>query len=246
MLQDRLVAHRGFQKCYPENTLLAHRKAIEAGAHFIETDILFSADCQPVLYHDLTLQRVSGAEGFLHSLTLSELIALPAYEPKRLGQQFIDNSITPLKTLVALLADHPHVSAFIELKQAGVAMLGMEKAYEVVMSCLEPVIDQCVLISFDDAFVQYASHQQYPRLGLVLKEWSQLDSGYISEIKPPFIFIDTDKIPQGASLDDIESTTVIYEIEDPVHAIQWFERGADMIETFDIGGMIDNLAHRAL
>lgn len=39
MLTDRLVAHRGYQKRYPENTLLGFTKAIEAGAHYIETDI---------------------------------------------------------------------------------------------------------------------------------------------------------------------------------------------------------------
>ena len=39
---------------------------------------------------------------------------------------------------------------------------------------------------------------------------------------------------------------VVYEVEDPDQAIDWFNRGADMVETFDIGSMITNLAHRAL
>ena len=53
-------------------------------------------------------------------------------------------------------------------------------------------------------------------------------------------------LPEGATLDDLQSTVVVYEVEDPDQAIDWFNRGADMVETFDIGSMITNLAHRAL
>ena len=55
-----------------------------------------------------------------------------------------------------------------------------------------------------------------------------------------------EKIPEDITLDHIESTVVIYEVEDPDQTIIWFNRGTDMVETFDIGGMIENLAHRAL
>ena len=49
---DILVAHRGLQARYPENTILGFNKAIEQGAKFIELDIQFSKDCLPVIYHD--------------------------------------------------------------------------------------------------------------------------------------------------------------------------------------------------
>ena len=50
---DILVAHRGLQSRYPENTILALKKAIECGAKYIELDIQFSSDCLPVIYHDI-------------------------------------------------------------------------------------------------------------------------------------------------------------------------------------------------
>ena len=41
---DLLVAHRGLQADYPENTILGFNKAIEQGAKFIELDIQFSKE----------------------------------------------------------------------------------------------------------------------------------------------------------------------------------------------------------
>lgn len=246
MLNDRLVAHRGYQKHYPENTLLAYQKALDEGAHFIETDILFSAEGEPVLYHDVTLNRVSGIQNLVHALPLDKLIQTPAYEPERLGEQFKNITITPLSALVELLQTNPATTAFIEIKRAGIEILGIEKVFNTVVKALKPVQEQCVLISFSDEFIEYAHQQKFPRLGLVLKEWEALEQGLISDIKPEFVFCDIKKIPPNRSLDTIESTTVVYDIEDPDEAILWFNRGADMIETFDIGGMISNLASRAL
>lgn len=246
MLADRLVAHRGYPKHYPENTLLGMTAAIEAGAHFIETDILFSADQQPVLYHDNLMTRISGEENAVHLLTLDELINRPANEPERLGNQFIGQTITRLHDLVTLLAQHPQVTAFIEMKRSGLHIVGIEAAYDIVTHILAPVREQCVLISFSDEFINYAHQQGFPRLGLVLKDWEERQGDLIQRIQPEFIFCDTDKVPEGASLDEITPTWVVYEVEEPDQAIAWFERGADMVETFDIGGMLENLAHRAL
>ena len=246
MLNDRLVAHRGYQKCYPENTLLGFTKAIEAGAHYIETDILFSADHHPVLYHDALMNRISGIENAIHLLPLSELIKIPASEPERLGNQFDTETISPLSKLVTLLSAHPEVTAFIELKRSGLHIEGFENAYNIVTQVLQPVIKQCVLISFSDDFIHYAWQQNFPRLGVVLKQWDELSSDAITEVQPEFIFCDAEIIPEDANLDTIESKTVIYEIDKPEDAINWLNRGADMIETFDYGGIIENLSHQAL
>jgi glycerophosphoryl diester phosphodiesterase len=246
MIAKRLVAHRGYPRHYPENTLLGMSKAIEARAKFIETDILFSADQQPVLYHDTLMTRISGVENAIHLLTLDELRQNPAHEPERLGQAFVGEHITPLSALVGLLSEHPNVTAFIELKRTGLETVGIKNAYRIVTEILDPVIGQCVLISFSDEFIQYAHEQQFPRLGVVLKDWQDRQGPWITNIQPEFIFCDTDKVPEGATLDELQSTVVVYEVEDPDQAIDWFNRGADMVETFDIGSMITNLAHRAL
>lgn len=246
MLTDRLVAHRGYQKRYPENTIIGFTKAIAAGAHYIETDILFSADHQPVLYHDAMMDRISGIDNAIHLLPLSDLKQLPASEPGRFGQQFNTETIAPLSELVTLLSAHPEVTAFIELKRSGLHVEGFENAFNIVTHALQPVIKQCILISFSDDFIHYAWQQSFSRLGVVLKQWNELGSDAIAEIQPEFIFCDAEIIPKDADLDTIESKTVIYEIDDPEIAISWLNKGADMIETFDYGGVIEHLSHQAL
>lgn len=246
MLTDRLVAHRGYQKRYPENTLLGFTQAIKAGAHYIETDILFSADHHPVLYHDALMNRISGVENAIHLLPLSDLVQLPASEPGRFGEQFNTETIAPLSELTTLLLAHPEVTAFIELKRSGLHIEGFENAFNIVTQVLQPVIQQCVLISFSDDFIHYAWQQGFTRLGVVLKQWDECSSDAITEMQPEFIFCDAEIIPDDADLDAIRSKTVIYEIDSPEHAINWLNKGADMIETFDYGGIIENLSHQAL
>lgn len=58
-----VTAHRGASGCYPENTLLAMRKAVEWGADIIEFDVRVSKDGIPVVLHDETMNRTSDLEG---------------------------------------------------------------------------------------------------------------------------------------------------------------------------------------
>ncbi|KAI1662566.1 PLC-like phosphodiesterase [Daldinia decipiens] len=54
------IAHRGYKALFPENTMLAFRAAVEAGAHAIETDLHLSKDGVVVLMHDPKLKRCYG------------------------------------------------------------------------------------------------------------------------------------------------------------------------------------------
>lgn len=45
------IAHRGYKAKYPENSLLAHRGAVEVGAHALETDINLTKDGIAILSH---------------------------------------------------------------------------------------------------------------------------------------------------------------------------------------------------
>lgn len=52
-----IVGHRGFRGEYPENTLLAMRKGVEAGGVVIETDIQLAKDNVVVMCHDIDTGR---------------------------------------------------------------------------------------------------------------------------------------------------------------------------------------------
>jgi len=69
-------AHRGASGDAPENTLAAFRLAAEVGADGIELDVHFTKDRQIVVTHDDNVIRVTGHDGWVRQMTLSELKAL--------------------------------------------------------------------------------------------------------------------------------------------------------------------------
>lgn len=81
-----IIAHRGARSLAPENSLLAAKKAIDAGADAWEIDVQLSADLEPVVIHDNTLERTTNVRNieefsergpwFVHEFTFEELRAL--------------------------------------------------------------------------------------------------------------------------------------------------------------------------
>ncbi len=71
-------AHRGFSANFPENTLLAFEKAIEAGAEGIEFDVHLTRDGIPVIHHDEKLERTTNGTGLIGKYTFDELQQLDA------------------------------------------------------------------------------------------------------------------------------------------------------------------------
>ncbi len=72
------IAHRGFSGRYPENTMLAFEKALEAGAEGIEFDVHLTKDGQLVIIHDELLDRTTDGKGLVADCTLEELRRLDA------------------------------------------------------------------------------------------------------------------------------------------------------------------------
>lgn len=108
----KIIAHRGFSKNYPENTLLAFQKALDAGADGIETDLRLSLDNEPVIFHDDDLQRITGLNKTPESLTLNELQALDAgswFDPG-----YKDEKIPSLQELLNLCS--AKVTLILEVK----------------------------------------------------------------------------------------------------------------------------------
>ena len=68
-----ITAHRGSSIAAPENTMAAIEQAILDGADFTEVDVRLTADDQVILYHDRTLQRLTGDPRNVRDLTLEEL-----------------------------------------------------------------------------------------------------------------------------------------------------------------------------
>jgi glycerophosphoryl diester phosphodiesterase len=71
-----VLGHRGYRARYPENTLLAFREAMAAGADGVECDVQKTADGQYVVIHDQSVDRVTGVHGDVARMSLAELQGL--------------------------------------------------------------------------------------------------------------------------------------------------------------------------
>ncbi|WP_444684705.1 glycerophosphodiester phosphodiesterase [Alkalicoccus luteus] len=77
-MKPAIVAHRGFSRAFPENTMIAFREAVAAGAEGIELDVQLTADDELVIIHDHTLDRTTDGHGAVNQSTLKQLSGLSA------------------------------------------------------------------------------------------------------------------------------------------------------------------------
>lgn len=73
-----VMGHRGAAADAPENTLASIRKAAEAGARWVEFDIMLTGDGRPVLYHDDSLLRITGRKADMADTPYAVLRTLDA------------------------------------------------------------------------------------------------------------------------------------------------------------------------
>ena len=110
-----VAGHRGWPDIYPENTMSSFRAALMAGADMIETDVRVTADGEPVLIHDVTVDRTTDGSGEVRAFTLEELRKLDAGSWK--DRAFYLARIPVLAELFDLLEEYPEALVNIELKE---------------------------------------------------------------------------------------------------------------------------------
>jgi glycerophosphoryl diester phosphodiesterase len=109
----RIVAHRGASRVAPENTLAAFRLASRLGARWLEFDVSLLGDATPVLHHDATLDRCTGANGPLARLVTADLAGIDA--GGWFGAQFAGEPLATLAQALDLIGDLG-LSANLEMK----------------------------------------------------------------------------------------------------------------------------------
>jgi len=230
-----LVAHRGYPRHFPENTLIGLEAAIAAGARFVEVDVQVSRDRVPVLFHDDDTLRVCGMPGQIQTMYYEELWHLHVSERERFGDRFKGLHITRLAELGHLLMRRPHVTAFVELKQSAIARFGIETLLTLVRRSLKPALNQCVLISYSLEAMATAQQHGGWRIGVVIDRWEEHHSAAVQHLHPEFIFCDVNGLPELGPLDIQGSSPVIFEVGDPATALALAARGIRYVETFSIG-----------
>ena len=144
-----IIAHRGFSSIAPENTLAAFELAIARGADSIEFDIQLSADGVPVVFHDATLDRITGVSGKVRETNLSELQTLNA--GKWFSDEFSRKKIPTFKEALAILKN---VDKFLYFDVKPHCEWSDTEVAEFVNTLRHAGIqEKCVITSFSDKFL---------------------------------------------------------------------------------------------
>ncbi len=233
----KLIAHRGYAARFPENTLIAIKAAIEAGARFVEVDVQLAADGTPMLFHDRTLDRMCGVSGAMADYSPQQLARCEASEPGRFGDTFTGTPIATLSELATLIRRFPNIQFFIEMKRISIQCHGPGPMLEQTAQVLEGLQRQCTLISFDAEILATARRLGW-HTGLVVDHWQGRES-----FSADLLFCDAEGLPPCGSLYLPGNPLAVYEVADPEQARQLSARGADFVETFAIGEMLAALSN---
>ncbi|NJF25943.1 glycerophosphodiester phosphodiesterase family protein [Thermococcus sp. Bubb.Bath] len=163
-----VLGHRGYSAKYPENTLLAFRKAIEAGADGVELDVWLTKDGEVVVIHDDSVDRVSSGTGKVKEMTLEELKSLDFGN----GEKIL--------TLEEVFKALPDAIINVELKDID----AVKKTAELIKAN-NP--ERILVSSFNiDALREYRKYDAETKLGILIEKEETLAQlpQLIAELKP--------------------------------------------------------------
>ena len=230
-----IIAHRGNAMEFPENTLEALASAVDLGARFLEFDVQLTGDLVPILMHDADLARVAGRPESIHDLTWPTLSEIPVGEVSRLGGAHASVRPPSLARAVEAIAGWPGVTAFVEVKRASVRRYGRETVLKRISEVLQPVLDRCVLISFDIVSVKLLRMMTGARIGWVLTSYDEAARAQAASLAPEFLFANLERLPPPPEpLWAGPWQWAIYEVRDLGTARDCQERGARFVETMAV------------
>lgn len=120
----KIIAHRGFSGKYPENTLLAFEKAVEASCDAIELDVQMTKDGTLVLFHDDSFERLVRKKGFLQDHNWTDLETY--HIRKKRFRRTVSAPMVTLETYFIWVKDQD-ILTVIELKNNLRPYTGMEE-----------------------------------------------------------------------------------------------------------------------
>ncbi|MGB5396035.1 MAG: glycerophosphodiester phosphodiesterase family protein [Gammaproteobacteria bacterium] len=235
-----LVAHRGYSAQAPENTLASVHAALDAGACCIEFDVQMCADGRFAVIHDVTLKRTAAIDGSVFEATVAELQAVSVHEALRFGDKFFPAPVPALQQLLDVIAAHPALTAFVEIKEESLAHWGVEKVMQLLIAELEKYHSQCVVISFSESAVDYVQKHSELRTGWVLTKYDAVHQASAEQLQPDFLICNQRKINTSEPWSG-RWQWMLYGVETAQLALDWGRRGVAFVETDHIVELLQDL-----
>lgn len=243
-----LVAHRGYAKRYPENTLESVEAALAAGACYVEFDVQLTADAVPIVIHDASLKRTANVAGLVQEMPWQAVRDIQVNESTRLDNRFQNVLVPSLAQVADLMRKWPGRRAFVEIKRSSLRYFGLERVMGPLLDEISSPPEQFIVISFDPQAVAYAKTRGIHDTAWVVDRWTRDARRTAEKLMPEFLFCNYRKLPRDPSkLWPGPWKWVLYEIDDVEHALSLGKRGIHMIETMDVGELLadQRLARRS-
>jgi glycerophosphoryl diester phosphodiesterase len=158
---------------------------------------------------------------------------------KRFGRRFAFTYPPSLGQVVEALQGWEGVTAFVEVKRGSMRRFGRETVLRRVAETLQPVMNRCVLISFDLPSLKILRMMTGARIGWVISEYSDATRGEAAALAPEFMFANLERLPPDAEpLWPGPWAWALYEVRDVKTARECHARGARFVESMAVRGLL--------
>jgi glycerophosphoryl diester phosphodiesterase len=202
----------------------------------VEFDIQMDADGRLIVLHDDSFKRTATVARSVFEQ--QDYTQISVHEPARFGERFCPQPLAALSQVTDLLTAWPEATALVEIKQESLRYWGMQKVMDETLRVTAPARGQCVLISDNLDALLYAADKAGSRIGWVIHGYDAALRGLADRHKPDYMICNYRRIK--GDLWPGPWQWMLYDISDPALAIEWAGRGAELIETRDIGGMLQH------
>ena len=161
----------------------------------------------------------------------------------RFGTRFADTFAPSLEQTVAAIAGWDGATAFVEVKRSSLRRFGREPVLTRIAEVLQPVLDKCVLISFDLPSVKVLRQMTRARVGWVLEAYDAATHAAAVDAAPEFLFCNLERVPAAATELWIGPWQwAIYEVRDLATARHCQSLGATHVESMTVRALQEAFA----
>lgn len=233
---SKIFGHRGSKGNYPENSMLAFRKAIEAGVDGMELDIHLTKDGEVVVIHDTTLDRTTTGTGYIKDYTLAEIrtfsIGAKFTEFKQYDVSWNDEVVPTLAEVLALCKAHD-LEVNIELKTHEVVYPDIEKAMLKVVHEVGYDVEKIIYSAFHlPTILRIQALDERVKIAWLLEQFIPMPADYIKTLGLEALHMDKNIVlAQPEYWQSVASKLRIWTVNDEVEMKQLIGMGVAAIVT---------------
>ena len=232
----KIYAHRGSKGHYPENSMLAFKRAIKAKVEGIEFDIHMTKDQELVVIHDATLDRTTTGSGFVKDHTLSQIKAFSIGEKytefKNYDPSWNLEVVPTLKEVLTLCLMH-NVDVNIELKTYQVAYDQIEAAMLKVVDEVGYPLEKVIYSSFHlPTLLRLKKMRPDAKVAWLLEHFIPMPQDYLETLQLEALHMDKDIILKNPEYwQTIAKKLRVWTVNDESDMNQLLDMGIDALIT---------------